>query len=229
MKSLFRIKKQALGPEVMWTGHWPREAYSSRKLERAELFQAPGARVTLCGFFQRFEYIADIRDEVREDWLRMDDPLPVRPSGDFLVSIRLTDYMQDAQHLDNPEASPWASSVLRIEEIRRLARTVPHERLYIVTDEPGHPMIESLKDLHPIIQAEGGMKDFKFIHSFQKVAICQSTFHWWATFLGAAREIYFPKTNRGLWSHPEPPTMAWEPGHYGTDLKVDEERYIYDW
>ena len=70
--------KEVLGPEVMWSGHWPREAYSSRKLERAELFQAPGARVTLCRFFQRFEYIADIRDEVREDWLNLDDPLPVR-------------------------------------------------------------------------------------------------------------------------------------------------------
>ena len=222
--------EESFCPEVMWTGHWPREAYSGRKLERLELFQAPGVRVTLRGLFQRFEYISDIRDEVRKEWMRMNDPLSKRPSGDFAICLHVADGDREVdKSAAGKEGGNTADGVLNEAEIRRLAKTVPHERIYIVTDEPGHPMIESLKDLHPIIQAEGGMKDFKFIHSFQKVAICQSTFHWWATFLGAAREICFPKMNRGLWSHPEPPMMAWEPGHFGTDLRVDEERYIYEW
>jgi hypothetical protein len=118
---------------------------------------------------------------------------------------------------------------LREAEIRHLAKIVRHERLYFVTDEPRHPLWERLKDLHGEVFAEGGIRDFRFIHSFQKVAICQSTFHWWATFLGAAREIYYPPTNRGLWGHPEPAEQAWQPGHYGIDLRVDEPRYIYDW
>ena len=115
------------------------------------------------------------------------------------------------------------------EEIRRLVRTVGHERLYFVTDRPEHPLFTRLRDLPGEVVSGSVMEDFRFIQSFQKIAIGQSAFQWWAAFLSEAREIYFPKMNRGLWSHPEPATLAWEPGHYGTDLRVDEERYIYDW
>ena len=222
--------EEVLGLEVRWTRQWPREVYSSRKLERAELFQAPGARVTLQGFFQRFEYIAEIREEVREDWLKLDDPAPVRASGDFLVCLRMKDDVRDTKNLEGSEASPWTDSVLRVEEIRRLVKTVPHERLYLVTDEPGHPTIESLKDLHPVVQAEGEMQDFRFIHSFQKVAIGQSAFQWWAAFLGAAREIYSPPMDRGIWSHPEPADLITDPWWWGIDLRVpDDQRYVYEW
>lgn len=114
-------------------------------------------------------------------------------------------------------------------EIRRLVRTVGHERLYLLTDAPGHPLVAAVRDLGAEVVSLGGMADFRFIHSFQKVAICQSTFHWWAAFLGAAREIYFPPCDRGVWGHPEPAVLAHDPCHYGIDLRVDEERYIYDW
>ena len=149
--------EDVLGPEVMWTGHWPADAYSGRKLGQAELLQPPGAKVMLSGFFQRFEYIADIREEVREDWLRMDDPLPVRPSGDFAICLRLGGGDDRAGEMEDGKGEVQREDgALHEAEVRRLARMVPHERLYIVTDEPGHPMIESLKDLHPIIQTEGG-------------------------------------------------------------------------
>ena len=114
-------------------------------------------------------------------------------------------------------------------EIRRLVRTVGHERLYLLTDAPGHPLVAAVRDLGAEVVSLGGMADFRFIHSFQKVAICQSTFHWWAAFLGAAREVYFPPCDRGVWSHPEPALLAHEPGHHGIDVRVDEARYIYDW
>ena len=108
-------------------------------------------------------------------------------------------------------------------------RTVPHERLHIVTDAPGHPLVAAVQDLGAEVFHEGPMADFRCIQAFQKIAICQSTFHWWAAFLGAAREIYYPRDDRGPWSHPVPAHLAHEPGHYGIDLRVDEARYIYDW
>ena len=50
--------EEILGPEIIWEGQWPREAYSGRRLERAELFQPPGARITVRGWFQRFFFPA---------------------------------------------------------------------------------------------------------------------------------------------------------------------------
>ena len=221
--------EELLGPEVMWAGHWPREVYSGRGLERAELWKPPGAKLILSGYFQRFEYISDIRDEVRGDWLRVNDPLPVRPSGDFVICLRLGDG-KVVRMADGKEEGTKGDSALNEAEIRRLVRTVRHERLYLLTDAPGHPLVAAVRDLGAEVVSLGGMADFRFIHSFQKVAICQSTFHWWAAFLGAAREIYFPKIDRGPWSHPEPAVLAHDPAHWGIDLRVtDDERYIYDW
>lgn len=220
--------EEVYGPEVCWQGNWPFDAYSGRRLVREELFQAPGQRVRLDGLFQRWELIADAREEIREDWLRVEGACPARPSGDFAICLRLGDvYATGHGAEDGGKGARWSDGVLREEEIRRLVRTVPHERLYFVTDAPGDPLLAAVRDLGAEVCSAGGMEDFRCIHSFQKVAICQSTFHWWAAFLGAAREIYFPPCDRGVWSHPEPALLADEPGHHGIDLRVDETRYIY--
>jgi hypothetical protein len=126
-------------------GQWPRDAYSGRNLTTDEFTHPPETQILVRGWFQRFEYIADIRDAVREDWCRPDVSLPARPAGDFLICVRLTDYMQDASAL-NPEDAVWANSTLREAEIRHLAKIVRHERLYFVTDEPRHPLWERLRD-----------------------------------------------------------------------------------
>ena len=222
--------EEVYGPGVCWQGNWPFDAHSGRRLAKEELFQAPGQRLTLSYAYQRFELIADAREEIREDWLRVEGACPVRRSGDFLICLRLGDVYSTADKtVEGEQGAKWSDGVLNEAEIRRLVRTVPHERLYILTDAPRHPLLAAVRDLGAEIFSAGGMEDFRFIHSFQKVAICQSTFHWWAAFLGAAREIYFPPCNRGVWSHPEPAQLADEPGHYGIDLRVDEERCVYDW
>lgn len=229
------------GPEVCWQGNWPFDAYSGRRLVREEFFQAPGQRVTLDGLFQRWELFAEAREEIRGDWLRVDGALPVRASGDFAICLRLGErggkgmvngQMADGKGgkvEDGKDGVKREDGVLTEAEIRRLVRTVGHERLYVVTDAPGHPLVAAVGDLGAEVVSGKAMEDFRFIQSFQKVAIGQSAFHWWAAFLGGAREIYFPRCDRGWWSHPEPAHLAHEPSHYGIDLRVDEERYIYDW
>ena len=115
-------------------------------------------------------------------------------------------------------------------EIRRLVKTVSHTRLHFLVDDPNDPMLERLKDLRGTVHCNGGMEDFRLIHSFQKVAIGQSSFQWWAAFLGKAREIYFPPIDRGIWSHPEPADLITDPWWWGIDLRVPgDARYIYDW
>jgi hypothetical protein len=226
--------EEVYGSEARWQGQWPFDAYSGRRLAREELLQAPGQRLTLDGLFQRWELIAEAREEIRGDWLRVDGALPVRASGDFAICVRLGERRTKADGgmengKDGKDGVKESDGVLTEAEIRRLARTVGHERLYLVTDAPGHPLVAGLRDLRAEVVSLGGMEEFRFIHSFQKVAIGQSTLHWWAAFLGAAREVYFPPCDRGVWGHPEPAHLAHEPGHWGIDLRVDEERYVYDW
>jgi hypothetical protein len=222
--------EEILSPLARWQGQWPFDSLISRPVQSAELLVAGGAHLILTGWFQRFELIADARQAIREDWLRLDNPWPIRPSGDFAICLRLGDYARGgiADQADE-KTDTLAHSVLREDEVRRLVKVVPHKRLYIVTDQPDHPMIEALRDIRAEIRSGEMMDDFRFIHSCQKVAISQSTFHWWATFLGRAREIYFPSTDRGIWSKPEPALNGSDPLHYGINLQVDEPQYIYDW
>jgi len=44
------------------------------------------------------------------------------------------------------------------------------------------------------------MRDFKFLLNSSNIAISQSSFSWWAAFLGSHKKIIFPyKTNKGVW------------------------------
>jgi hypothetical protein len=72
--------EEVYGPEARWQGNWPFDAYSGRRLDAGEWRQAPGQRLTFDGLFQRFELIAEAREEVRRDWLRVDGALPERES-----------------------------------------------------------------------------------------------------------------------------------------------------
>lgn len=219
------------GPVVCWQGNWPFDGHSGRRLVREELFRAPGQRIRLDGLFQRFELIADVREEIRGDWLRLDGAMPTRAAGDFLICLRLGDGDGKSKKMANGiKGMDQADADLNEAEIRRLVRTVRHERLYLLTGALGDPLVAAVRDLGAEVVYLGGMAAFRFIHSFQKVAIGQSAFQWWAAFLGAAREIYFPKIDLGAWSHPEPAVLAHDPAHWGIDLRVmDEPRYIYDW
>ena len=171
----------------------------------------PEACVVLAGEFQRFDLIAEVRDRVRGDWLRLEAPLAVREPGDLVLGVREGD------------------EAMSVAEIRALAAKAPG-RLHFVTDREMDPLRVALADLGGTWHVEDGVDALRLVHSFQRVAFCQSALYWWGAFLGAGREIYFPKITTGHWSHPAPAKFAWEPAHYGIDLRVpDEERWIYEW
>ncbi len=203
--------KEWMSPVTRLEGQWPRYAHTGRNLTPQELRTPPEACVVLAGEFQRFDLISDVRDKVREDWLRMENPLPARAAGDFLIGVREGEQVMDEV------------------EIRALA-TKARGRVHLLTDDDADPLMLVLRDLGAEWHVANGMEALRLVHSFQRVAFCQSALYWWGAFLGAGREIYFPKIATGHWSHPAPAKFAWEPSHHGIDLRVpDEERWIYGW
>ena len=101
--------EEVLGPMALWNGVWPFDGYSGRPIAQAELYQAPGARITLGGSFQRFDLIADRCDKIRNDWLRLENPEPLRPAGDLAVCL----------HFDGEMSEPegMKSNALQAEEL----------------------------------------------------------------------------------------------------------------
>lgn len=221
---------EVYSPVAQWGGHWPFDCFFGRRLQSSEIREAPGEQLLLGGPFHRFDLIADFRDEIRYHWLKPVVQMPGRPSSDFVVCLR------------TPELPPRMHSTLRAgwqalnqentlsaDNIRHLAHRIPHRRLFIVTDSAANPVLRQLRDLAFELVPWQGFKTVLFIRSFQKIAIDQNVSQWWAAFLSDAREVYFPPCETGLWSHPEPANHAFDPWHYGVDLRVDEDRYVYDW
>jgi hypothetical protein len=221
--------EEIFGPVEIWDGQWPTEAYSGRMIGKQELFLEPGCRIELWGSFQRRDLIEAASERIERDWLNLPD-IQKRPCDDFVIC--LTGY-KDMEILWDEDRKPddtlIEASGLTDDEVRHLVKMVPHKRLFLIVDAPVNPQLERLRDLNAEIVFWTGTDTFLFIRSFQKIAISQSATQWWAAFLSEAREVYFPPIDRGIWSHPEPPTRIDAPWHHGIDLRVDEERYIYDW
>lgn len=223
--------EEIISPTAAWQGQWPFDAHSGRPIHEGELLIAPMARLALKGEFQRFAFISEVKDLVREEWLRPDETEPMRSSGDFAICLPLHDRTTESEESAADCADdPRLDSALGEEEVRTLVRRVRHRRLFLLTDRPSHPLITALHDLRPNVISRTKMEEFRFIHSCQKVAISQDVLQWWAAFLGRAREIYFPRIDRGPWSDPAPAKFFHDPKQHGIDLRVrNEDRWIYDW
>ena len=232
------LDSKMLASRSMWVGQWPRDASSGRKIDGGEFVEYSGNQIVLSGDFQRFDLIAGSKDLIRADWFQLSDQPAVRGMNDFLICVGCGGHMADkgAKIDENNLAVQQEDTFLRRAsrltetEIRRLVKTVSHTSLHWLVDDPDDPMLRRLLDLGGVVHCLGGMEDFRLIHSFQKVAIGQSAFQWWAAFLGAAREIYFPPIDRGIWSHPEPADLITDPWWWGIDLRVPGDgRYVYGW
>ena len=209
---------QFIGTEVAWCGQWPIEVSSGRKLCGEELRTDPQARLRLAGGFHRFELFEGERERIRGEWLVPAHDVPKRTEGELAVALA------------TPNAGEPLGNCLSEDEVRRLARTVPHSDLVLISDREDHPLFAALADLSPTILLCAGWSQLMLLRSFQKIAISQDATQWWGAFLSDAAEIYFPPLDRGPWSHPEPAHLAHDPWWHGIDLNVpDEPRYIHDW
>jgi len=96
---------------------------------------------------------------------------------DLVMHVRLGDYVP-ARAMIQPE---WYDAILDTEK---------HERLYIVTDTPGHPYLDHWKARKPVIVSRSPESDFHFIRQFKRIICGNSTFSWWACFFSHAYRIH---------------------------------------
>lgn len=222
--------EKILGSAEVWDGNWPFVASFASPVHPSQLTAPPGRPLLLRGAFQRFDLISSFSDEIRNSWMKLDAPLPKQTPEDLAVSLHV-DAAPQGHHL-RPEDHEVvrAMSQLGEDDIRILVRHTACRRLHLFLEAPGHPLIEKLRDLKPVIVSGWGLDQFRELHAFQRVAFSQSEWAWWAAFLGSAREIYFPRCFQGVWSRPEPAQLAHQPWWQGIDLRVPgDDRFIYEW
>lgn len=162
-------------------------------------------KIIMNGFFQRYEYIKEYKNEVKE-WFKLDINTPFEVNkNDLVVSIRRGWNGYPVYYCPPQEYF--------IENLNK----IDCDRIILCTDTFEDPFFKFLEKLNvEVIKANySPLEQFSLIQKSNKIFLTSSTFCWWAAFLSNASEIYYPWINNFI------------PTENGVNWYVDDEyRYI---
>lgn len=166
--------------------------------------------IVVNSFVQKTKYYLPYREELRnlfgiKTYPTIDDGL--------VLHIRETDYIQINQFLG-------------YEFYKELISFSGFKNIVIVTDNSECETVKKLLNDGCTLYSKGvvkdfsttndsrAMNDFNYLVSSNNIALSQSSFSWWAAFLGAHSKVIFPfKQQGGQW--------LLNPGHDNSDLYLD--------
>jgi hypothetical protein len=180
------------------------------------------------GYFQRYELYRPYKEQIRTDWLRLQVPLIATDPEAVYVHVRRADYVPGVGNPNDPRRHALATT------IDEYAACLKHfddaKRLVLCTDDPHDPFLHEFHRLGLPFSLSGGTwdQDLLLLLSADNLLICQSTYSWWAGFLGRARKIVCPLSRGTLWwfgaTEGQGPT---KPDH--PNLIVDDEPDRWTW
>ncbi len=199
-----------------------------------EKVKAKPGMIKCDGLFEYYPMLAPYKDKILNDWLPIEQPysrnnleglefskringklVPVEIDSigpdDIMVNYRLGDFLD--------KRNQWL--LVDYDYFNIILANTKFSRVFITSDNITHPILEKFDKYDAIYQTSPDkFSTFNLVRLFNKIAISQSTFSWWAAYMSMAQEIYFPWTIRGTWSEQNRHKL-------GLDLRVDEDRYIY--
>ena len=169
-------------------------------------------KVIICGYSQRYEYYSNNKQNIKK-WLKIEDEnlYEIPTEDDIVVNVRLGDYVNLG----------WDLPIAYYEE---MLNSEKYKNAYIICDEPQNPKLNKLVSMGCIIKDNTQYEDKKYIADFifvknaKKVIIANSTFSWWAAFLGEGK-VYYPYIK-----------FPWIPNPTKSDIDLgvyDEDRYNF--
>lgn len=138
----------------------------------------PHTNVHLDGWFQRASYYMPHRDEIKS-WFRM--PVVVRNGEDLAVHVRLTDYWTNWHDGSRVIEPGWYKSVIEKER---------YEKLHLFCDDYDDPYLRAFDRYAPVVARGTPAEEFHAMRSFARMVMSNSTFCWWAWFLGRGEKCY---------------------------------------
>jgi len=144
------------------------------------------------GWFQRTQYYINHLDKIK-DWFYLDPHVNNYNinKNDIVLCVRRGDHRGTIHCID-------------MEYYHRILDNIKYDRLFVCGDEYDEEVKKSLEKYNPIYYREDRsfiplnkntyLDDFKFIKSFNRIIIANSTYFWWAAVLSNADEIYCPNT-----------------------------------
>lgn len=194
--------------------------------------------VSLRGYFQRYELLRPWKDKIRNEWLhasgeRITKAIYASDPEAVYVHVRRTDYV-DLGNGQGPPNQRRNGCATTIDEYRKCLAKFGHvSRIRIITDDYRDPFVAELGEalgVPWIAEPDAWDNDFLKLASARRLCISQSTFSWWAAWLGRAEQIVCPMFADTFWRYgmdmygPPPPGESDFP-----NLFVDDEPGRWIW
>lgn len=168
--------------------------------------------IIISGYPQRYEHYIQNKENIKK-WLFIENENDYEKADpeDIVINVRLGDYVNLGWDLE-------------MDYYKKVLERETYKNAYIICDEPTNPRLKILTDAGCKIKDNsnhGKMKflaDFVYVKSSKKTIIANSTFSWWASFLGDGI-VYFPCLK-----------FPWikNPNYHDIDLRpYDEKRYKF--
>lgn len=135
-------------------------------------------RVHLNGYFQDANLFNPFRERIR-GFFNLNEI--EKNTEDVVMHVRLADYWCDrVRSVINPT---WYVKIIK---------SIKYRNLYIVCErnETSRKYLREFDRFNPIYIHNTPREDFDFIRSFDKIICSNSSFCWWAAFLGYPKEVY---------------------------------------
>jgi len=168
-----------------------------------EEFSGTRHQAHFSGYFQRSKWYKPHRDKIKSYF---DLPMVQPNDSDLVLHIRAGDY-HNMGVVIHPN---WYKNILRQET---------YNRLFIVMSPLEADILDQFKEFNPIIVSSSVYNDFLFIRNFKKIICSNSSFCWWAAFLGDPSKVYtFPSwVKSGLAELADLPNAVQVDGPFLTD------------
>lgn len=142
-------------------------------------------QIIISGYSQRYEHYISNKNSIRE-WLFIEneDSYDKPNDDDLVLSIRLGDYVKLGWDIE----MEYYINILNKESFNNAT---------IICDEPNNSKLDILKSMGCKIKDNSNwgvnkfLADFVYVKYSKKTIIANSTFSWWAAFLGQGK-VYFP-------------------------------------
>lgn len=181
--------------------------YGDQYVNLNEIFNHKGD-VVVNSFAQRQEYYTDYRDELRSFFYEATNQ--GSQHNDTVLYIRNGDYRDIGVYLG-------------LENYYNILDSIDHSNLTIVAEHIDRDIESIMQKYNANIFSKSIFEDFLYIKNATNIIMSQSTFSWWAAFLGDAKKIYIPLSIKGV-------SRGWwyvSPGDDEVDLSLSYNNYNY--
>lgn len=206
-----------------------------------ELRSMTPCKFNIHSYLEHYPTIEKYKQHIKEDWVYINNPYTresfenlhdkfYQMQGDIKQPVQIANIEPDdlvlSIRLGRDYLGMHRYRLLVGDYFRIVLNSVEYNRLFITSQDPFNPILRNLYEYNPVfVEHVSPMHTFNFVRLFNKIALSQSTYSWWAGYLSDATEIYFPITKDGPWSYGKHQKAKWK--DYRHDLMVNEPRYKY--